>query len=149
MNPSHPHGDSMVVLVVEDDPDHAALIQAAFAHRDVPGVVHVTGSSDEAVDYLVGRRPFDDRRRHPFPNVLILDLGRPGLGGLDFIRWLNSRKEPWAMTPVVVFTADTDRAVVAQAFALGARAMKVGPGDVTELVDMVDQVLKHGKPRIA
>jgi FixJ family two-component response regulator len=53
------------------------------------------------------------------------------------------------MTPVVVFTGNTDRAVAAQAFALGARDVKVKPSDFTELVDIVDQVLEHWKPNIA
>lgn len=149
MDPSPSRGDTFVVLVVEDDPDHAALIQAAFAYRDFPCVAHVAGSSEEAIDYLLGRWPFDNRGRHPLPSILILDLGLPGLGGLDFMRWLNSQGEPWSVTPVVVFTANTGRAVAAQAFALGARDVKVKPGDFTELVDIVEQVLEHWKPHFA
>ena len=149
MTPSPPPGDTFVVLVVEDEPDHAALIQAAFAYRDFPCVVHVTGSSEEAIDYLTGRWPFDNRSRHPLPNVVILDIGLPGLGGLDFLRWLSSRREPWASTPVVVFTANTERSVAVRAFALGAREVKVKPSDFTELVDIVDQVLRRWKPHIA
>ena len=144
-----PPGDRFVVLVVEDEPDHAALIQAAFAYRDFPCLVYVTGSSEEAIDYLLGRWPFDNRTRHPFPEVIILDLGLPGMDGAGFLRWLNTRAEPWAQAPVVVFTANTDRAVAAQAYALGAREVKVKPTDFTELVDIVDGVLRRWKPHIA
>lgn len=142
-------GGTFFVLAVEDEPDHAALIQAAFAYRDFPCVVHVTGSSEEAIDYLLGRWPFDNRARHPLPNVIILDLGLPGLGGLDFLRWMGTRRDPWATTPVVVFTANSDRAVAAKAFALGAREVKVKPSDFTELVDIVEQVLRRWQPNIA
>jgi DNA-binding response OmpR family regulator len=140
---------SFVVLVVEDNPDHAALIQAAFAYRAFPCLVHVTGSSEEAMDYLLGRWPFDDRLGHPYPNVVILDLGLPGMDGLGFLRWLATRPEPWAMTPVVVFTSNADRAVAVQAFSLGASEVKVKPTDFTELVDTVDGVLRRWKPNIA
>lgn len=149
MTPSPPPGDTFVVLAVEDEPDHAALIQAAFAYRDFPCVVHVTGSSEEAIDYLLGRWPFDNRSRHPQPSVIILDLGLPGLGGMDFLRWITTRREPWASTPVIVFTANTNPSVATQAFALGAREVKVKPHDFTELVDIVDQVLRRWKPNIA
>lgn len=149
MADSPPRGDSFVVLVVEDDPDHAALIQAAFAYRSFPCHVHVTGSSEEAIDYLLGRWPFDNRTRHPLPEVVILDLGLPGIGGLDFLRWLNNRRDPWATTPVVVFTSNTNRDVAAEAFSLGAREVKVKPMDFTELVDIVDSVLRRWKPNIA
>jgi DNA-binding response OmpR family regulator len=138
-----------VVLVVEDNPDHAALIQAAFAYREFPCLVHVTGSSEEAMDYLLGRWPFVDRVHHPFPNVVILDLGLPGMNGLGFLHWLGTRPEPWALAPVVVFTSNTDRGVAVQAFALGAREVKVKPTDFTELVDIVDGVLRRWKPNIA
>jgi len=140
---------SFVVLVVEDDSDHAALIQSAFAYRSFPCLVHVTGSSEEAMDYLLGRWPFDDRVRNPYPNVVILDIGLPGMDGLGFLRWLGTRPEPWAMTPVVVFTANTERGVAVQALALGAREVKVKPTDFTELVDIVEGVLRRWKPNIA
>lgn len=140
---------SFVVLVVEDDPDHAALIQAAFAYREFPCLVHVTGSSEEAMDYLLGRWPFDDRTRNPYPHVVILDLGLPGMDGLGFMRWLSTRSEPWAMTPVVVFTSNANRSVAVQAFSLGAREVKVKPTDFTELVDIVGGVLQRWMPNIA
>jgi DNA-binding response OmpR family regulator len=146
---SRPPRESFVVLVVEDEPDHAALIQAAFAYRAFPCTVHVAGSSEEAMDYLLGRWPFDNRARHPLPNVVILDLGLPGAGGLDFLRWLATRREPWSRTPVVVFTANTDRAVAAQALFLGAKEVKAKPTDFTELVDIVEQVLRRWRSNIA
>ena len=149
MPPTPPSGDDFIVLVVEDDPDHAALIQAAFAYRNFPCVVHVTGSSEEAMDYLLGRWPFDNRMRHPHPSVLILDLGLPGMGGLDFLRWLNVRSEPWSKTPVVVFTANADQTVETHALSLGAREVKVKPTDFTELVDIVDAVLARWRDNIA
>jgi two-component system response regulator len=144
-----PAGSTFVVLVVEDDPDHAALIQAAFAYREFPCYLHVTGSSEEAMDYLLGRWPFDDRARNPFPHVVILDLGLPGMDGLGFLRWMGTRAEPWAATPVVVFTSNANRGVAVQAYALGAREVKVKPTDFTELVDIVEGVLRRWKPHIA
>ncbi|HKJ02742.1 MAG TPA: response regulator [Longimicrobiales bacterium] len=149
MPPTPPSGADFVVLVVEDEADHAALIQAAFSYRDFPCVVHVTGSSEEAMDYLLGRWPFDNRARHPHPNIIILDLGLPGMGGLGFLRWLNTRAEPWGRTPVVVFTSNPERAVATQAFSLGARDVMVKPTDFTELVDIVEVVLRRWRPNIA
>ena len=144
-----PTSRSFSVLVVEDDQDHAALIEAVFSYRDFPCTFHVTGSSEEAMDYLLGRWPFDNRVRHPIPDVIILDIGLPGMDGLGFLRWLGTRPEPWSRTPVVVFTAMEDDAVVAQATALGAREVKTKPADFTQLVDTVAHILKRWKPNIA
>lgn len=144
-----PSSRSFAVLVVEDDQDHAALIQAVFTYRDFPCAFHITGSSEEAMDYLLGRWPFDNRLRHPVPDVIILDIGLPGMDGLGFLRWLDTRNEPWAQTPVVVFTSLHDRIVAAQAAALGAREVKTKPADFTELVDTVAHVLERWRPNIA
>jgi DNA-binding response OmpR family regulator len=144
-----PNPDDFVVLVVEDDQSHAALIQAAFAYRDFPCHLHVTGSSEEAMDYLMGRWPFGDRVRHPLPDIFILDLGLPGMGGLDFLAWLNSRSEHWSRGPVIIFTANDDPDVAARAVRLGAREVKVKPADFSELVDLVGGILQRWRPHIA
>lgn len=141
MAPTDPRPGRPVVLVVEDNDDHAALIQAAFSYGAPLASVHVTGSSEEAMDYLQGKWPFTDRRRFPAPEVIILDIGLPGMDGLGFLRWLSTRNEPWANTPVVVFSGAADRTTTHLAFALGAREVKVKPSDFGELVDVVTHVL--------
>jgi CheY-like chemotaxis protein len=74
------------------------------------------------------------------------------MGGLDFLRWLNMRPEPWGRVPVVIFTANDDpavAAVAAEGYALGAREVKVTPTDFTELVDLVAGILQRWLPHIA
>ncbi len=138
-----------VVLVVEDDEDHAALIQAAFSYGAPEARVHVTGSSEEAIDYLLGNWPFGERRRYPLPGVIILDIGLPGMDGLGFLRWLGARTEAWKETPVVVFTGVADRTTTSLAFAMGAREVKVKPADFGELVDVVKYVLARWRSETA
>jgi len=137
------------VLVVEDDPAHAALIEAAFHYRSISWHVHVTMSSEEATAYLRGFRPFHARRRYPLPDVIILDLGLQGVGGLDFLRWMDGRDEPWSEVPIIIFTAARQPTIAAQAVALGAREVLVKPADFTELVQTVTDLLQRWRPRRA
>lgn len=140
----HPSGSRrLAILVVEDDQDHAALIEAVFHYRDLPCSFHVTGSSEEAMDYLLGRWPFADRERHPLPDVIILDIVLPGMDGLGFMGWLRTREEPWAQTPVVVLTSIHDRGVAARARELGAREVKLKPSDFGDLVDAVAALVEN------
>ena len=144
-----PPTGEFLVLAVEDNQDHAALIQAAFARRQFPSVLRIMGSGEEAMDYLLGRGSFRDRIRHPSPDILILDLELPGMGGLDFLRWLNTRLEPWSRVPVIIFTSGASRNAEAEAYRLGAREIKIKPADFTELVDVVSRVLKRSVPNTA
>lgn len=148
MASSFPPAEPFVVLSVEDDPGHAALIQAAFSYAKFARV-HVTASAEEAVDYLLGRWPFDNRTRYPLPDVIILDLGLPGLGGLDFLDWLDTRSEHWRHVPVVIFTANNDPAIAQQALEKGASQVEVKPGSFVELVQAVNDILKRWRPNIA
>lgn len=146
---SPPPERRFTVLVVEDDMDHAALIQAAFSYSPFPCRLHVTGSSEEAIEYLLGQWPFENRLRHPLPDVIILDIGLPGMDGLGFLRWMSTREESWSHTPVVVFTGASDRTTVSLAFDLGAREVKVKPDDFNKLVEAVTDVLRRWRPHIA
>jgi len=53
------------VLIVEDDIEHAAVIQAALEYRSVLVRTRVVTSGEEAITYLRGHWPYDDRHRDP------------------------------------------------------------------------------------
>ena len=144
-----PPTEEPAILVVEDDLNHEALIQAVFAYRRFPCTLQITETSEEAKDYFLGRWPFWDRTRHPYPDVVILDVGLPGMGGLEFLAWLNERPEAWAHVPVIIFTASEDPEVAARGRRLGATEVMVKPADFTELVDLVADTLRRVRPNIA
>ena len=141
-----------VVLAVEDDPDHATLIQAVFACRDASAEVKTAGSGEEAIQYLLGGGPPPDRDRFPLPDVIVLDLTMPGMGGVGFLEWLNNKTlsagpDRLAQIPVVVFTSSEDPEVAWRCFSLGAREVKVKPSDFDGLVDVVHRVLHRWQPK--
>jgi DNA-binding NarL/FixJ family response regulator len=72
------------------------------------------------------------------PDILVLDLLMPGLGGLDVIREV-SRRAP--KTRVVVLSMHSSEAFVLQALRNGASAYVLKDSSTTELVRAVRQVL--------
>lgn len=78
------------VLHVEDDPACAELVRLALA----PGCEVVTaGDGWQALQRIEERRP----------DLVLLDLGLPRLGGMDLLRRLRAKAETAAL-PVVVLT---------------------------------------------
>ncbi len=71
------------------------------------------------------------------PDVLILDLKMPGMGGVDLLKRLS---KPWRF-PVVVMTAASDLA--ADALSLGADAYLPKPFNLDELVSTVRSLLER------
>jgi CheY-like chemotaxis protein len=128
------------ILVVEDDQDHAVLIRSVFESRSRGTVMRIASTGREALDYLEGLPPYEDRAENPLPEVIILDLGLPGMNGFEVLSWLSVNKQ-YSDIPVIVFTASTDPYDARMAYSLGARSFKSKPADFGDLVDEVRDVL--------
>ena len=66
-----------VILLVEDNPDDVLLAQRAVKKAALAVALQVVEDGDEAVAYLDGGRKYADRRRHPLPALVLLDLKLP------------------------------------------------------------------------
>ena len=133
------------ILVVEDDPGHVDLIRVLFARHDANARINVTTSAEEAIAYLQAPRPGIDVARSRLPDVIVLDINMPGMGGLGFLEWY-SEHESLSRVPVVVFTSSEDPDLAAECFSRGAREFKQKPLDFPRLVAVVRRVLDHWRP---
>ena len=129
-----------LVLVVEDDPNHAILIRAAFVAGDVRFPLRVVGDGQEAIDYLSGEPPFDNRTRNPLPAAIILDLHLPRLSGFDVLEWIRDKPRLQDI-PVLVFTNSSNPDDAERAYALGARAYRQKPADFSVLVGVIEELV--------
>jgi PleD family two-component response regulator len=71
------------VLVVEDSADDVELL--LIAARTAPDVVsfHMVKDGEQALAYLKGEGQFADRKAHPLPHLVLLDLSLPGMDGFE------------------------------------------------------------------
>lgn len=101
-------------ILVEDNNDQVFLILRAFSRARIPGPIDVLTHGDEAIAYLSGDGVYADRRTHPFPSLVILDLSLPKRNGFEVLQWIRSHTR-FADLPVVVLSTssmqeDMDRA---------------------------------------
>lgn len=126
------------LLVIEDSGDQAVLFAAA-ARRVRAGLdVRVAVDGLEGIAYLAGIPPFDDRRKHPAPDLVLLDLIMPEVDGFEVLTWLRDRQID---VPVVVLTSASNPRDIERALELGAREVHRKPSDLTELSDLVRAVV--------
>lgn len=130
------------ILVVEDNVDHAYLVQLAANRADADVAVHVAEDGVEAVSYLSGKPPFDDRTSFPIPDLVILDLIMPRLDGFGVLSWLREHEE-FATLPVVVLTSSVNPLDERRALSLGALAFLTKPADVAELGKQVKDIMER------
>ena len=129
------------LLVIEDAREHAILVRVA-ARRALPGLdVRVAGDGREGIAYLAGTPPFQDRRSHPVPSLIILDLIMPEVEGFEVLRWIKE-KGGQDMMPVVVLTSSMDPEAEAKSLALGAAAFYQKPADLDGLGKVVREIVE-------
>jgi DNA-binding response OmpR family regulator len=130
-----------LVLLIEDNHEHATLIQALLDFRSLDSPVFVTASVKEACAYLEGEWPFDNRQRHPLPGLIVLDHWLLDGTGLEILEWLQDFKE-LASIPVVVFTACLEKNVEKRVRELGVRDYLVKPDGYEDLAVAIERILR-------
>jgi two-component system KDP operon response regulator KdpE len=117
------------VLVVDDEPP---IVRAVAANLRVRGFEVVTAATGETALAAVETHQ---------PDCVVLDLGLPGVDGLEVLRRLRT----WTQVPVVVLTAiDGERDKVA-ALDLGADDYVTKPFGVAELMARIRVALRHAR----
>lgn len=115
------------VLVVEDEPQIAALVRDYLEHAGFG----VMGAADGEAALALARRTR--------PDAIVLDLGLPGMDGLDVVRALRRDSS----VPIVILTARGDETDRVAGLELGADDYVVKPFSPKELVARVRAVLRR------
>lgn len=130
-----------VLLLVEDNEDDAFFLRRSLKQAGVPDpVCHLTNGRD-VLDYFSGTGTFSDRKTHPIPNVVLLDLNLPYLTGLQVLEWVRRRPE-LAHVVVIVLTSSSEETDVQRAYGLGANSYVVKPSTSEEFGDLADALKK-------
>lgn len=124
------------ILVAEDDPDDALMLRRAFAKANIANPIQIVVDGDETIAYLAGSGAYSDRRMHPLPILLLLDLKMPRRNGFEVLEWLRDQ-HPIALLPVVVLTSSRETTDIERAYALGANSYLVKPGSPVDLLRTV------------
>ena len=131
------------ILLIEDNPDHALLIQA-WLEAYQPLALQVTILSDglQALDYI---RWQAQAPVLALPDLVLLDLKLPKVDGLDVLRAMRA-SPAWRLVPVVVLTTSNNPADIRASFASGANAflskLSALDGSRADLIQTVEQTVR-------
>jgi two-component system response regulator len=119
------------ILLVEDNPDDAALTELAL-RGDIPAHVEIMRDGQEALDYL-----FNDA--NDLPRLVLLDLRLPNTDGLEVLRRIRENQRT-CLTPVVILTSSSAPNDVATSYRCGANSYICKPLDFDQFSGLLRQL---------
>src|SRR5919202_589497 len=131
--------DTKCILLVEDNPDDAALaMRALTSNRIANEIVHVRDGA-EARDYLFGVGTYAGRDVTNCPQLVLLDLKLPKIEGLDVLRRMRADAPP-RLIPVVILTSSDAEEDLLRSYQLGANSFVRKPVDFDQFLDAVREL---------
>jgi CheY-like chemotaxis protein len=118
------------ILWAEDSPDDQRLIREAMRHLPDPPAVEFAEDGAALLARLGEARP----------NLIVLDLGMPGMGGMEALERLQGMG---LKLGVIVFTSHNGPGEARQCRARGAHDVIQKPTDYYEFVAAIQRIVTH------
>ena len=115
------------ILLVEDNPMDVLLLREALSESNVPCHLRVAPDGEMALQLI---REYAAERR--WPDLILLDLSMPGIGGHEVLRRLKNDKRTLRI-PVIVMSSSDAEQDVSKAYDLHVNAYVKKPGNVDDL----------------
>jgi CheY-like chemotaxis protein len=128
-----------IILLVEDNRSDEDLTLRALKKARIGNRVVVARDGAEALDYLFRRGAHANRDADEVPQVVLLDLNLPKIGGLDVLRAIRA-DELTKRLPVVILTSSKEDRDLATGYDLGANSYIVKPVDFIQFAEAVRQL---------
>lgn len=112
------------ILLVEDDPNHRWVMRRILDNA--------FGDEITVEEVETGERALERSTRKPEIDLILLDLGLPGIGGIEVLKRVRSNPQTRGV-PVVVLTSSQNREDIQSAYQFGANSF-VSKSETPELM---------------
>ena len=127
------------ILLVEDNPDDAALTVHALETNNIGNRLVIARDGVEALDYMFCTGAYAGRDPNDHPSVVLLDLKLPKIDGLEVLRRVRA-SESTRLQPVVILTSSNEEEDRIKGYTLGANSYVRKPVDFDDFVRAAGQL---------
>lgn len=128
-----------IILLVEDNASDEELTLRALRKSNIGNKVVVTRDGSAALDYLFARGAYAGRDTKDLPQIVLLDLNLPKMGGIEVLRAIRA-DERTKLLPVVILTSSKEDRDLVGSYESGANSYIVKPVDFTQFAEAVRQL---------
>ena len=119
------------IVMVEDDPGHARLIERNLQRAGVANEVHHVASGTEAMALLLG-----PKRLPGPPPLVLLDLNLPDMSGTEILTRIKADPQ-MRLAPVIVLTTTDDEREIRRCYELGCSVYITKPVNYETFADAI------------
>lgn len=130
-----PADQPVTILLVEDDPGHARLIERNLRRAHITNAIVTLSDGQQAVDYLF-REHMYAQATHAVPLLMLLDLNLPGLDGYQVLTRLKAH-EHTRHIPVIILTTTDEPQEVKRCYALGCNVYITKPVEYAQFAEAI------------
>ncbi len=149
-----PGMQEVTILLVEDDPGHARLIEKNLRRSNITNDLIVVSDGQQALDYLFGEEPPNtgpstllrtgsSGRRHggerASPLLVLLDLNLPVFDGYQVLERMKA-DDRTKRIPVIILTTTDDAREVFRCYDLGCNIYVTKPVDYGQFAEAIRKI---------
>lgn len=129
-------GEPVLVMLVEDNLDHAELVIRTLAEHQIANRVIHFDNGQTVLDYLFQHGEYEGVDC-PRPHVILLDLRLPRIDGLEVLKTIKNSAALRSIPVVILTTSEAERDVVRayDNFVNSYLVKPVGYDEFTRLMD--------------
>lgn len=126
----------IVLLIADDDPEDRMLVKEALEESRLKNELKFVEDGEQLLDYLFHRGKFADKKNHPTPGLILLDLNMPRKDGREAL--MEIKKDPQLKRiPIVILTTSEAEEDILRSYDLGVSSFITKPVTFDSLVDIM------------
>jgi len=130
-----PSAQEVTILLVEDDPGHARLIEKNLRRSNITNAIITVSDGQQAVDYLFCEGEYAGCECAS-PLLVLLDLNMPVLDGYQVLERIKA-DDRTKHIPVVILTTTDDTREVSRCYDLGCNVYITKPVDYEQFSEAI------------
>ncbi len=133
--------ENKIILIVEDNPDDFALTVRALKKNRINCKLYNARDGEEALDLFFGSGlPGESSGKKP--DLVILDLKLPKIGGLELLKQLKQSSET-KFIPVVVLSSSLEESDLSECYRLGANSYIRKPVNFDDFLTIISSLSNY------
>jgi CheY-like chemotaxis protein len=135
-------GSKATILIIEDNPDHAELIEATILDCEPQIKILSQRNGEEALQYLNAKKRSDTT----LPDLIFMDIKMPRMNGIETLMAL--KQDPQLRhIPVVMLSTSTNESEMRICIRSGAEIYLAKPLQTTNFEELIRPLIEHRPPR--